>query len=153
MRPIGVLLCDDAEELRELIHELIDMSDDLHVVGEAEDGAAGIEAAAALQPDVLVMDVDMPVMGGLEALPRVRERAPRTKVVILSGFNDPGKRRDALRLGAHDFVEKGAKLAVIVDAVRAAGRAALDGDQPGGSGSERTTTAPGSPSSIHSSPP
>jgi DNA-binding NarL/FixJ family response regulator len=148
---IRVAICDDLVDLRELFREVLEDAG-MQVVGEAEDGRTGIELAAALQPDVLVLDLEMPVMDGFEAIPLIRERAPQTAIVILSAFSAAAMADKALAAGAHSYLEKGARLDTIVETVRAAAAAV----QPPGvqrSGRVKRTTAPGSPSSIHSFPP
>jgi DNA-binding NarL/FixJ family response regulator len=148
---IRVALCDDLPDLRELFREVLEEAG-MEVVGEAEDGRAGIELAASLQPDVLVLDLEMPVMDGFEAIPRIRERAPRTSIVVLSAFSAAAMAEKALAAGAHSYLEKGARLNTIVDTVCEAAAAAR---RPGvqRSGRVKRTTAPGSPSSIQSFPP
>ena len=73
-------------------------------MGEATNGAEAIEAATKLQPDAMVLDLSMPGMGGMEAIPQIIEASPRTKIVVLSGFAE--KANDVLRAGAHGFFEK-----------------------------------------------
>jgi DNA-binding NarL/FixJ family response regulator len=119
---IRVALCDDVEDLRALFREVLEEAG-LEVVGEADNGADGVELAARLQPHVLVLDLEMPVMDGLEAIPLVLERAPRTAIVVLSGFSAGVMARRALDLGADSYLEKGAKIASIVDTVREAATA------------------------------
>jgi DNA-binding NarL/FixJ family response regulator len=149
--PIRVALCDDVAELRELFREVLEDAD-VEVVGEAEDGAGCIELVARHQPDVLLLDLEMPVMDGIEALPQLIERAPDTAIVVLSGFSAGEMAQKALELGAHSYLEKGAKLTAMLDAVRHAA-AAPRRSRAYRSGSVKKTTAPGSPSSIHSVPP
>ena len=100
----------------------------------------------------MLLDLEMPVMDGLEALPQIIERSPKTSIIVLSGFSAGTMARKALDLGAHSYLEKGAKLASILDAVREAA-AAGRGSRVYRSGSVNQTTAPGSASSIHSTPP
>lgn len=72
-----------------------------------DDGAEAISVCTDLQPDLLLLDVSMPVMDGLTALPRIREVSPSTNVVMLSGFSSESMKRQALELGACRFIEKG----------------------------------------------
>src|SRR3954449_7964853 len=114
--PIRVLLCDDAEGFRALMR--VSLADDpsIEVVGEAADGLEGVEAAAELQPDVVLLDMSMPHMGGLQAIPKMRRRAPRTSIIGLSSLGAARMRGPAIEIGAHDYLEKGTGL----DEIRAA---------------------------------
>ncbi|MCW2924157.1 MAG: two-component response regulator [Thermoleophilia bacterium] len=123
MAPIRILLCDDAEPLRALYRIVFDAEDDFTVAGEAADGAAGVEAARTLQPEVVLLDIAMPVMDGLEAIPGIRAAAPDATIVMCTAMVDPRIRARALELGATDFVEKGADPRDLVATVRAAAAA------------------------------
>ena len=120
---IRLLLCDDAAQLRRLYRMLFDAEQDFVVVGEAGDGAAGVIAARQLQPDVVLLDIAMPVMDGLEAIPGIRAAAPDTRIVMCTAMIDDRVRRRALELGAHEFIEKGHDPRVLVEQVRTAARA------------------------------
>ena len=89
------------------------------VVGEASDGREAIALTAALQPDVVVLDLAMPIMDGLEALPQIRQRVPQAKIVVLSGFDQARSQKAALDAGADVYIEKGGELASIVAALEA----------------------------------
>ena len=149
--PIRVALCDDVADLRELFREVLEDAG-LDVVGEAEHGAECIELVAREQPDVLLLDLEMPVMDGLEAMPHIIERSPKTAIIVLSGFSAGTMARKALELGAHGYLEKGAQLTAILDTVREAA-AGKRGDRVYRSGNVNHTTAPGSASSIQITPP
>src|SRR4051794_31360942 len=84
--PIRIFLCDDAREFRELIRLGLDADGGFDIVGEAGDGVAGVAGVSATQPDVVLLDLAMPELDGLEALTLIREQAPGAKVVVLSGF-------------------------------------------------------------------
>lgn len=101
------MLIDDAEDLRSLVGRLLARDGRFEVVGEAGDGRAGIETVREVEPDVVVLDLAMPVMDGLEALPRIREAVPGVKVVILTGFDEASVSTDDVYLDADGFVEKG----------------------------------------------
>jgi DNA-binding NarL/FixJ family response regulator len=117
---IQVVVADDVEALRALVRLALEEHDDIEVVGEASDGRAAVAAAAALRPDVLLLDVSMPGYDGLEALIDVRRQAPGVAVVMLSGFAAARLAPQAIELGAHSYLEKGASFPEIADAVRAA---------------------------------
>ena len=101
---------------------MLEQDGDVRVVGEAEEGDEGVRLVAELQPDVVLLDLTMPVLDGLEAIPLIRESAPRTAIVVLSGLGADTMAREALDAGAHGYVEKGAELVEIANAVRRAAR-------------------------------
>lgn len=110
----SALLADDVPELRRLLRHVLEWSDRFTVVGEAENGAQAIDLAGAHRPDLLLLDISMPVMDGMEALPRIRSVSPDTKVVILSGFEAERLAERAEALGASAYIEKGTPPAILV---------------------------------------
>ena len=114
-----VLIVDDAEELREVLTLFMERADGLEVVGEAVDGLDGVEKARDLQPDVVILDIAMPRMDGLQALPLIREASPGARVVILSGFGESTMAGEAMRAGADHYVPKGGRLSELVTLVEA----------------------------------
>jgi DNA-binding NarL/FixJ family response regulator len=125
----GVLVVDDQALLRTAFSSLIEAEDDLTVVGEAADGGQAVELAARLAPDVVVMDVRMPVMDGIEATRRITEDqgAGATRVLILTTFDLDEYVFEALRAGASGFALKSRPLEELLNAIRtvAAGEALL----------------------------
>ena len=115
---IRVFLCDDVQAFRALMRFALEEDEGITVVGEAADGRAGIEGVAALQPDVVLLDLSMPVCDGLEAIPQMLERSPRSKVIALSGFTAERMAGPMLEQGASAYLEKGADLDVIQRTVR-----------------------------------
>lgn len=105
-----VAICDDQAGFRQLVAIVLGLESEIEVVGEAGDGREAIALAARLQPDILLLDVAMPEMDGLEALPLVREASPATQVVMLTALTGPSIRERALAAGARDFLEKGIDL-------------------------------------------
>ncbi len=101
------LLVDDMIPLRQMIRLTLERSGRFCVVGEAGNGRDGIDAAKDLQPDVVLLDVSMPVMDGLEALPQICEVAPSAAVVMLSGFSETRLGAEATAGGARAYLEKG----------------------------------------------
>jgi DNA-binding NarL/FixJ family response regulator len=99
-----LFLCDDNPAYRELTR--IVLAEDHEVVGEAGDGVEAIERAPALAPDVLLLDLNMPRLNGLEALPRLRELLPRTAIVILTTGQSDSERQRAMDAGASGFIVK-----------------------------------------------
>lgn len=115
-----VLLVDDNEKLRGLLRLSVEAYGGMSVVGEAADGASGIEAAGRLRPDVVLLDLAMPTMDGLEALGRIRKASPSSHVVILTGFRAERLDDVAAELGATAFLEKGLPPSQLADAIRRA---------------------------------
>jgi DNA-binding NarL/FixJ family response regulator len=120
--PIRVLVCDDVEAFRALMRYTLQEDPGIEVVGEAADGMAAIGAAERLQPDVVLLDLTMPVLDGIDAIPAVLARAPGTRVVALSGWGAERMADAALEQGAVAYVEKSDDVQAIRAAVRAAVR-------------------------------
>ena len=120
-RPIRVLLVDDDAENRRLVRDLLE-GWDLDVVGEAADGMAGVELAGKLVPDVVLMDVRMPLMDGIEATKIITGMLSRTRVVLLTTYDDRFLRRRAEEHGASDYLLKEDPAILIRDAILRAGR-------------------------------
>ena len=114
-----VLLVDDVVEIRYLVRMLLANVRGCQVVAEAEDGLQAVELAERLRPDVVVLDVNMPVLDGFAALPKILEVAPAAKVIMYSSA-DPARGEEALRLGAYRYVQKGTDPTLVVEAVREA---------------------------------
>jgi DNA-binding NarL/FixJ family response regulator len=93
--------------MRDLLGVIVGVRPGLHVVGEAADGEQAITEAARLQPDVVLLDLSMPRLTGLDALPEIKRVAPEAKVIVLSGFAMPVLAPDVLALGAARYIEKG----------------------------------------------
>jgi signal transduction histidine kinase len=104
---VRVLIVDDVADIRKLIRMTLERCGPFAVVGEAGDGELAIHEAARLQPDVVLLDLSMPVMDGLEALPAIVAASPNSKVLVLSGFTASEMSDEAMRLGAAGYMEKG----------------------------------------------
>jgi DNA-binding NarL/FixJ family response regulator len=118
-KSLRVLLCDDMQQIRLVLRTEMSLESDLEVVGEATNGVEAIELARESQPDVVILDLTMPVMDGLEALPRIREAAPLARVIMLSAHGTSDMKAKAVAAGASRYIEKTATTREIVDAVRA----------------------------------
>lgn len=102
-----VLVVDDAPAVRRLVGAIIGLADHgWRVVADAGDGREGVERARRVQPDVVLLDISMPVLDGLEALPLMREVAPKAVIVVLSGLPASAACDSALRGGAAGYIEK-----------------------------------------------
>ena len=119
-RRITIVLADDHQMLRQGLRAVMAGEPDLAVVGEGVDGIEAIRLVEKLKPDVLVLDMMMPGLNGLDVTREVRDRFPLTQIVMLSMHSDNGYVREALRNGAMGYVLKGAAFAELVQAVRAA---------------------------------
>ncbi len=113
----SVVVADDAAGIRALMSTLLSLEPDFDVIGQASDGAEAVDMVSTLKPDLLVIDVTMPVMSGLEAIEAVRVRSPETRVVVLTGERRP------LPEGARAQIEKGTPNEVVIDTLRGVCRA------------------------------
>ena len=115
---ISVVVCDDVPELRQLARAVLEEDGEMEVVGEAADGREAIEVVERHQPDVVVLDLSMPELDGLEAIPLIHQVAPKAEIVIFSGFEEGKVAEVALQLKASRYVRKGAPLEDLRNAVR-----------------------------------
>jgi DNA-binding NarL/FixJ family response regulator len=113
-----VLVVDDAANLRELLTLLLDTEDDFEVIGTASDGEQALVVAEGLMPDIVLLDLAMPVMDGMQALPRLRHMLPKSIIVIFSGFEQAALVGEAMAAGADAYLEKGASVTQLVDLLR-----------------------------------
>lgn len=125
--PIRVLVVDDHHTFREALVRALTWTDEIDVIGEAAGGVAACGSAEELAPDVIVMDISMPDLSGIDAMQRIHRRRPDLPVVFLTARGDEGMRREALAAGGTGYVTKGATLDEIAGAVR---RAAGVGSAP-----------------------
>ncbi len=119
MSKIRVGIADDHAIVREGIRALLATAADIDVVGEAGDGSAAIELAARLAPDVLLIDIAMPGLGGLEAAAEIHRTNPAVRLLVLSQYDNPQYVRRFIRLGAAGYVLKRAAGSDLVSAIRA----------------------------------
>ena len=118
MKRITVLLADDHMVVREGFRKLLEAEDDLEVVGEAQTGRQAVELTRKLRPAVVVMDIAMPLLNGLEATRQIRKAFPDTKVVILSAHNDDAYIDQAVAIGAVGFLLKQTSSHNLSEAIR-----------------------------------
>lgn len=119
---VRVLLVDDQSLFREGLRTLLSTRADLEVVGEAGDGAQALSIAADVRPDVVLMDLQMPVTDGVRATAALRERLPDIRVLVLTTFDDETNVIGALRAGAAGYLLKDASVETLVGAIHAAAR-------------------------------
>ena len=117
---IRVLVADDQAIVRDGLVTLLGLLDDLEIVGEAADGEQAVRLALAMRPDVVLMDLRMPVLDGAAATARILQQLPDTAVVVLTTFADDASIAGALRAGARGYLTKDAGRAELAAAVRAA---------------------------------
>jgi DNA-binding NarL/FixJ family response regulator len=125
MSPIRVLIADDHAIVREGVRALLTLSDDMTVVGEAANGREAIELAGRLRPDVILMDIAMPGLGGLEATIEIRRENPDAKILVLTQYEDREYVRRFLKAGASGYVLKKAAGSELTAAIRAVHRGGL----------------------------
>jgi two-component system, NarL family, response regulator LiaR len=116
---IRVVIADDHAIVREGTAELLERTGDIEVVGQAADGAKAVELVTSLRPDVLLIDLAMPGMDGLEATRQVRQRSPATAVLALTVHDEEAYVMAMLEAGAHGYVTKAARARELIDAVKA----------------------------------
>lgn len=114
VEPVRVLVVDDHPAFRKALSSALSMIEDIEVAGEAGGGIAACEEAAQLEPDVIVMDLSMPDLSGIDAMKRIHEDRPDLPVVILTAHADEGVEREALAAGARGFLAKGTGLKDLV---------------------------------------
>lgn len=119
MSTLRVVLADDHPVVRGGLRALLDTIDGFEVVGEAADGAAAVREVQLTRPDVVLMDVRMPGVGGVEAARRIRDATPETAVLMLTMYDDDATVFTAMQAGARGYLLKGAEQEEIVAAIRA----------------------------------
>ncbi|KAA3661055.1 MAG: DNA-binding response regulator [Chloroflexi bacterium] len=117
--PIRILLADDHAVLRAGLKLLLGEQPDMQVVGEAVDGTAVIPLTEVTKPDLILLDLTMPRLGGLEVLPLIQQKVPHVKVLILTMHDDEGYLRQALKMGVSGYVLKKAADVELLSAIRA----------------------------------
>ena len=126
--PIRVLIADDHAVVREGLRSFFELQEDMEVVGEAADGAEAVALAGELHPDVVLMDLVMPNLNGVEAMRQLREHSLTTRVIVLTSFLDEDQVLPAIRAGAAGYLLKNVEPQELARAVRAAhaGEALID---------------------------
>ena len=128
MQPIRVLIADDDPVFRTAIRRALATTPDIGMVGEAALGVEAVQMAAELQPDVVLMDLAMPVLDGMKATQRIRERCPQTRIIVLSIFGTGIMQMLMREAGAVAYVPKSKHADMLVPTILAVGRSG-SGDQ------------------------
>ena len=113
-----LIIADDHELVRGSMRSMLQSQPDLHLIGAAKDGQEAIELTRLVRPDLVLMDVRMPKVNGLEATRTIKEELPTTKVLIVSAYEDPRLDSEAVRAGADGYVLKLSPLLELLDAIR-----------------------------------
>ena len=114
-----VLLCDDVAEYRLLVRLALEEDPQIHVIGEAADGLEACRLVERLVPDVVLLDLAMPELDGLECIPRMRAAAPDACIIVLSGFQAERMAGPVMATGADGYLEKGVTLSVVRERILA----------------------------------
>ena len=117
MGKIRVLIVDDLDHVRQGLRTVLELTDEQEVVAEAGTGLEAVQLAEQIKPDVILMDLEMPGLDGLEATGRIKSRHPNTGVVMLTIYDDPKNRKRAANAGVDAFLKKGAPLDQILAAI------------------------------------
>ncbi len=117
-KAIRILIADDHPVVRRGLASLLRTEPDLELVGEAENGAQAVEQARALDPDVILLDLVMPNMGGLEAIPKIKQVNPDARILVITSFADDDKVFPAIKSGALGYLLKEAPPEMLVQAIR-----------------------------------
>ncbi len=118
-KPIRIMIADDHPILRDGVAVLLESQPDMLLVGEASDGADAVRRYAALRPDVTLMDLQMPGMGGVAAIRAIREAYPRARILVLTTYDGDAQAAEALRAGAAGFLLKTTLRRELLDTIRA----------------------------------
>ena len=130
MIEIRVLIVDDVDRVRQELRTFLSLTGDIRVVGEARNGCEAIQLAETLSPDVVLMDLEMPVMDGYAAAQEIKARRPACQVIALTIHAGEAERQQALRAGMADVIVKGAPLKMLLQAIRTPRRSECTDAEP-----------------------
>jgi DNA-binding NarL/FixJ family response regulator len=106
MSPIRVLVVDDFKPFRQFVCSTLGRRSDVHVIGEAADGLEAVQKAEELKPDLIMLDIGLPTVNGIEAARQIRKLSPESKIIFLSQESSPDVMQEAFRLGAWGYIVK-----------------------------------------------
>jgi len=112
-----VLIVDDSPQVRQELRTLLPLAGEIEIVGEAADGLEAVRLAQALQPEVILMDLEMPVLDGYQAARQIKAICPTCRVVALTVYGDPASRNRAVEAGVDVFLVKGVSVETLVQAI------------------------------------
>ena len=115
-----VLIADDSLFIREALRTFFEQEEDFNVCGEAENGKEAVDKAQELHPDLILLDLSMPVMNGLDATRVLKRLMPQVPVIMFSGYGDSSTEKEALSVGVSELVSKSEKIAVLLGKARRA---------------------------------
>ena len=115
---IKVLVVDDLAHVRQGLRTILQLMEDMEVVGEASNGLEAVQLAEQLEPDVVLMDLEMPKLDGFEATQRIKDRHPAIGVVMITIHDSNSNREQATRVGVDAFVEKGTPIQALSEIIR-----------------------------------
>jgi NarL family two-component system response regulator LiaR len=118
MKTIRILVADDESVVRDGVVTILSLQSDMKVVGEAEDGEMAIQIARQTKPDVVLLDMRMPKMGGLEAIPKLKEASPTSRILVLTSFAESDQVYQTIKAGALGFLLKDARRDQLLQAIR-----------------------------------
>jgi DNA-binding NarL/FixJ family response regulator len=116
--PLSVLLVDDTADLRELMKLALERGGDFRVVAQAGDGQEGVLVAREVHPQIVLLDIAMPVMDGLTALPEIRAACPEATIIMLSAFDTAFTKERAFANGANGYIQKGTPMRTLLEKIR-----------------------------------
>jgi len=117
--PKRILIVDDSPVIRKTLHQTLERQDDWEICGEAANGREGIEKALRLKPDVIVLDLAMPVMNGLDAARELTRRLPSLPLLMFTNFETARLKQEALSAGVRTLVSKSESVGVLINGLRA----------------------------------
>ena len=112
------VITDDAMFMRTLLRKMIEQNEEFEVLGEASNGREAIEAARKVQPDIMTLDITMPEMDGIHAVPEIMQVSPKTKIIMVTAMGQQSMVIEAIKLGAKDFVVKPFEKSRVYQAIR-----------------------------------
>jgi DNA-binding NarL/FixJ family response regulator len=114
---IKILIVDDMDHVRQELRQLLELSDGIKVIGEAGDGQEAIEKAESLHPDVVIMDLEMPILDGIQATRQIKKRKLARRVVMLSVHSEPEEIERAMQAGTDAFIQKGSPYSTLIESI------------------------------------